>query len=59
MIHSPEQQAPNTTATDLASAVNAVKDFSGSEHNDVFTWERQVLKTIRIFSLDEKAQLKL
>ncbi|KAM0686054.1 hypothetical protein COBT_002728, partial [Conglomerata obtusa] len=45
--------------SDMASAVNAVKDFGGGENDDVFTWERQILTTFRVFQLNEISQMKL
>ncbi|KAM0675977.1 hypothetical protein GVAV_000756 [Gurleya vavrai] len=52
---------PSTPATnhDLASAANAVSEFHGDENDDIFTWERAIKTTSAIFTLDEKAQLKL
>jgi hypothetical protein len=49
-------KAPNY---DLASAVNAVIEFHGTEEDDCFTWTRQVNATIKIFQLDDISQMKL
>ncbi|KAM0675007.1 hypothetical protein GVAV_001346 [Gurleya vavrai] len=48
-----------TAYNDLASAVNAVKDFHGNEGEDVFSWERQLQTICTIFQLSEKFKMKL
>ncbi|KAM0676060.1 hypothetical protein GVAV_000021 [Gurleya vavrai] len=49
----------NKACYDLASAVNATKEFSGLDQEDVFTWEKEINMLKDLFALDKPTTKKL
>ncbi|KAM0675252.1 hypothetical protein GVAV_001077 [Gurleya vavrai] len=49
----------NKVCYDLASAVNATKEFSGLDQEDVYTWEKRIIMFKELFAVDKPTTKKL
>lgn len=54
--HTPVNTSP---VHDLASAATALRNFSGSEQDDVYTWEKELMLYQRLFELNENNTIRL
>ncbi|KAM0685442.1 hypothetical protein COBT_003348 [Conglomerata obtusa] len=50
---------PESAHHDLASAVNATKEFSGTPAEDVYIWEQEIVMYKELFNLNENQTKKL